>query len=249
MIEALRVPKACRRTAVTARRTALQMIHHTIVIAPEELRDALRRMTRMRLIRTLAAWRPDLTDYRNTLSAYRIALKSLARRDLELDDRIAVIVDELAPELVAREGIGHGSTAQLLLTAGDNPERLGSEASFAALCGLSPSPASSRKTSRHRLYRGGHRQANAALHRVAVPRMRSHLPTIDYVRRRAAEGKSTREIRRCLKRYIAREIVRHLRPRGLTDGEPRAVLESAPAGGAENRVARAGQPTITSIPG
>lgn len=141
MIEALRVLKACRKTAVAARRVALQMIHNTIICAPEELRDALRRMTRMQLVRTLAAWRPDLTDYRNTLSAYRIALKSLARRYLELhdeiadlDDMITAIVDELAPDLVARNSIGHGSAAQLLLlTAGDNPDRLGSEASFAAL--------------------------------------------------------------------------------------------------------------------
>lgn len=140
MIEALRVLKACRKTAVAARRVALQMIHNTIICAPEELRDALRRMTRMQLVRTLAAWRPDLTDYRNTPSAYRIALKSLARRYLELhdeiadlDDMITAIVDELAPDLVARNSIGHGSAAQLLLTAGDNPDRLGSEASFAAL--------------------------------------------------------------------------------------------------------------------
>lgn len=147
MIEALRVLKACRKTAVTARRVALQMIQNTIVCAPDDLRDTLRRMTRMQLVRTLAAWRPDLTDYRNSLSAYRIALKSLARRYLQLhdeiadlDDMIAAIVDELAPELVARNSIGHGSAAQLLLTAGDNPKRLRSEASFAALVASARSP-------------------------------------------------------------------------------------------------------------
>lgn len=105
MIEALRVLKACRKTAVTARRVALQMIQNTIVCAPDVLRDTLRRMTRMQLVRTLAAWRPDLTDYRNSHSAYRIALKSLARRYLELhdeiadlDDMIVAIVNELAPD-------------------------------------------------------------------------------------------------------------------------------------------------------
>ena len=127
MIESLRVLKACRKTAVAARRVALQMIHNTIVCAPDELRETLRKMTRMQLIRTLAAWRPDLTDYRNVASAYRITLKSLGRRYLELHDEIAdldamiaAIVDELAPALVARNSIGHGSAAQLLLTAGDN---------------------------------------------------------------------------------------------------------------------------------
>jgi hypothetical protein len=128
-------------------------------------------MTRMQLVRTLAAWRPDLTDFRNVASAYRITLKSLGRRYLELHDEIAdldvmigAIVDELAPDLVARNSIGHGAAAQLLLTAGDNSERLQSEASFAALCGVSPIPASSGKTIRHRLNRGGDRAANSALH-------------------------------------------------------------------------------------
>lgn len=220
MIEALRVLKACRKTAVTARRVALQMIQNTIVCAPDDLRDTLRRMTRMQLVRTLAAWRPDLTDYRNSLSAYRIALKSLARRYLELhdeiadlDDMIAAIVDELAPELVARNSIGHGSAAQLLLTAGDNPKRLRSEASFAALCGVSPIPASSGKTTRHRLNRGGDRAANSALHIVAIGRLRTDERTQAYVARRIAEGHSKLEAIRCLKRYIAREVFTLLRTR------------------------------------
>ena len=162
MIESLRVLMACRKTAVSARRVALQMIHNTIVCAPDTLRDQLRSLTRMQLVRTLAAWRPDLTAYRDLDSAYRIGLKSLARRYLELHDEIAdldvmiaAIVDELAPNLVARNSIGHVGAAQLLLTAGDNPERLRSEASFASLCGVSPVPASSGKTVRHRLNRGG----------------------------------------------------------------------------------------------
>src|SRR3954451_4594303 len=115
----------------------------------------------MQLVRTLAAWRPDLTGYRDVEAAYRISLRSLARRHLELHDEIAdldamigAIVDELAPELVARNSMGQNGAAQLLLTAGDNPERLRSEAGFAALCGVSPIPASSGKTARHRLNRG-----------------------------------------------------------------------------------------------
>ena len=152
-IESPRVLKACRKTAVAARRVALRMIHNTIVCAPDDLRDQLRKLTRMGLVRTPAAWRPDMADYRSVASAYRITLRSLARRYLELHDEIAdldamiaALVDELAPALVARNSIGHESAAQLLLTAGDNPERLHAEASFAALCGVSPVPASSGKT-------------------------------------------------------------------------------------------------------
>ena len=213
MIESLRVLKACRKTAVAARRVALQMIHNTIVCAPDELREALRKMTRMQLIRTLAAWRPDLTDYRNVVSAYRITLKSLGRRYLERHDEIAdldamitAIVDELAPALVAQNSIGHGSAAQLLLTAGDNTERLQSEASFAALCGVSPVPASSGRTTRHRLNRGGDRAANSALHIIAIGRLRTDPRTKAYVAKRIAEGHSKLEAIRCLKRYIAREV-------------------------------------------
>ena len=213
MIESLRVLKACRKTAVAARRVALQMIQNTIVCAPDELRELLRKMTRMQLIRTLAAWRPDLADYRNVTSAYRITLKSLGRRYLELHDEIAdldtmivAIVDELAPNLVARNSIGHESAAQLLLTAGDNVQRLRSEASFAALCGVSPVPASSGKTTRHRLSRGGDRAANSALHIIAIGRLRTDPRTQAYVAKRITEGHSKLEAIRCVKRYIAREV-------------------------------------------
>jgi len=213
MIEALRVLTACRKTAVTARRIALQMMQNTVVCAPDALRDQLRRMTRMQLVRTLAAWRPDLTAYREVESAYRISLKSLARRYLELHDEIgdldamiAAIVDELAPNLIARNSIGHSGAAQLLLTAGGNPDRMRSEASFAALCGVSPVPASSGKTIRHRLNRGGDRAANSALHIIAIGRLRTDSKTREYVARRVAEGHSKLDAIRALKRYLAREV-------------------------------------------
>ena len=213
MVESLRVLKACRKTAVAARRVALQMIHNTIVCAPEALRDQLRSLTRMQLVRTLAAWRPDLGAYRDVDGAYRIGLKSLARRYLELHDEIAdldamitPIVDELAPDLIARGCIGYTCAAQLLLTVGDNPERLKSEASFAALCGVSPVPASSGKTVRHRLNRGGDRAANSALHIIAICRLRTDPRTRDYVARRIAAGHSKLDAIRALKRYIAREV-------------------------------------------
>lgn len=213
MVESLRVLKACRKTAVNARRIALQMIQNTIIAALDGLRDQLRGMTRMQLIRTLAAWRPDLTACRDIEAAYRICLKSLARRYLELHDEIAdldmmifTIVNDLAPELIAQNSIGHNSAAQLLLTAGDNPERLKSEASFAALCGVSPVPASSGKTVRHRINRGGDRAANSALHIIAIGRLRTDDRTKAYVARRVAEGLSKLEAIRLVKRYIAREV-------------------------------------------
>jgi transposase len=213
MVESLRILTACRKTAVAARRVALQMIHNTIVCAPDGLRDILRSMTRMQLVRTLRAWRPDLTAFRDVEAAYRIGLKSLARRYLELHDEIAdldamirAIVEELAPNLVARNSIGHIGAAQLLLTAGDNPERLRSEASFAALCGVSPVPASSGKTIRHRLNRGGDRAANSALHIIAIGRLRTDPKTKAYVAKRIAEGHSKLDAIRALKRYLAREV-------------------------------------------
>jgi transposase len=228
MIESLRVLKACRKTAVAARRVALQMIHNTIVCAPDELREALRSLTRMQLIRTLAAWRPDLSEYRNVVSAYRITLKSLGRRYLELHDEITdldamigAIVEELAPTLVARNSIGHESAAQLLLTAGDNSERLHSEASFAALCGVSPVPASSGKVTRHRLNRGGDRAANSALHIIAIGRLRTDPRTKAYVARRIAQGHSKLEAIRCLKRYIAREVFTLISQRKREIGQAR----------------------------
>jgi transposase len=131
---------------------------------------------------------PNLTAYRDLDSAYRIALKSLARR------------------FVARNSIGHIGAAQLLLTAGDNPERLRSEASFASLCEVSPVPASSGKIIRNRLNRGGDRAANSALHIIAIGRLRTDQRTKDYVARRLAEGHSKLDAIRALKRYLAREV-------------------------------------------
>ena len=168
------------KTAISARRVALQIIHSNIISAPDELREQLRNMTRMQLIRTTGSRRPDASEYRNVTNVYRISLKSLARRYLELHDEIAdldvmiaAIVDELAPELIKRNAIGYESASQLLITAGDNPQRLRSESGFAALCGVSPVPVSSGKTNRYRLNRGGDRAANSALHIIAIGRLRT----------------------------------------------------------------------------
>jgi transposase len=212
-VESLRVLRVTRQTAVRARRTALQLLRMSIVAAPEELRDQVRNLTRMRLIRTCAAWRPDITNAADPVAATRLALKSLARRILELGEEIATLdkligplVTALAPQLLARVGIGIQIAGQLLVTAGDNPDRLRSEASFAMLCGVAPLPASSGKTRRHRLNRGGDRQANSALHLAVISRIRVEEKTQAYVAKKTAEGHTNREIIRCLKRYLAREV-------------------------------------------
>jgi len=177
----------------------------TIAAAPEELRDQVRNLTRMQLIRTCAAWRPELTNAADPVAATRIALKSLARRILELGDEIAALdeligplVRALAPQLLERVGIGIEIAGQLLVTAGDNHDRLGSEAGFAMLCGVAPLPASSGMSRRHRLNRGGDRQANSALHLAIISRLRIDPRTKAYAARKTAEGHSKLEIIRWL---------------------------------------------------
>jgi transposase len=217
-VESLRVLRLTRSTAVKSRRAAIQLLRNHIVSAPEELRDQVRNLTRMQLIRTCAAWRPEATGFRDPVVATRIALRSLARRILELNDEIAdlddlikPLVQELAPTLLQARGIGVEVAGQLLVTAGDNPDRLRNEASFAMLCGAAPLPASSGKTQRHRLNRGGDRAANSALHLAILVRIRTDQRTQAYVARRTADGLSKLEIIRCLKRYLAREVFALLR--------------------------------------
>jgi transposase len=151
-------------------------------------------------------------------------LRCLAERYRALDAEIKLLDSELdrlvaqaAPDLVARFGVGPDSAGALLVAAGDNPDRLRSEAAFSMLCGASPLEASSGKTRRHRLNRGGDRQANAALYRVVVVRLRWHQPTKDYMTRRLTQGKSKAEIIRCLKRYLAREVFAVLKQTGQID--------------------------------
>lgn len=212
-VEALRVLRTTRKTAVKCKRAALQQLHNTIVAAPDIVRERLRDQTRMQMLRSLAASRPDRLAFRDPTVATRIALRSLARRALEmlgeiddLDHLIDQLVSELAPSLLDLSGVGVETAGAFLVAAGDNPERLSSEASFAMMCGACPIPASSGKTSRHRLNRGGNRQANSALHMVVLSRIRIDERTQIYVKRRVAEGLSKREVIRCLKRYVAREI-------------------------------------------
>ena len=177
-VEALRVLRTTRKTAVKCRRATLQQLHNTIVAAPEEVRDQVRNLTRMRRLRTCAAWRPDTVGYRDPAVATKLALKYLARRIFDLNDEIAELdrfigplVEELAPNLLQLEGVGTEIAGELVVAAGENPDRLRCEASFAMMCGACPIPASSGKTQRHRLNRGSNRQANSALHLVVICQM------------------------------------------------------------------------------
>jgi transposase len=153
------------------------------------------------------------------LAPTRVALRELGRRaqflDAQLDrldELIGPLVTARAPGLLARHGVGPDTAAMLLVAAGDHPERLRSESSWAHLCGVAPIPASSGKTAgRYRLNRGGDRQANSALWRIVIVRMSSHPATRAYADRRSEEGLSKKEILRCLKRYVAREVYRQLR--------------------------------------
>lgn len=206
-VESIRFLLVARRSAVKARTAALVQIKSLLVTAPEELRQRFRGVREASFITTLARSRGTTND------PITVALRSIARRHQrlaeeikELDNALAPLVTATNPALAATKGIGTITAAQLLVTAGDNPERLTGEAAFAALCGASPIPASSGKTNRHRLNRGGDRQANAALHRIIVVRMSYEQRTRDYVAKRRAEGRSTKDIIRCLKRALAREV-------------------------------------------
>ncbi len=221
-VEMIRHLKIARDTAVKARTQAMQTLKAIIVCSPDALREQLDQVSgKMTLLRRLAALRPG--PLTSTLASAKASLRSIARRWLLLDAEIKqhdahleTLTAARAPELLEAHGMASGTAAEMLLLVGDNPERIHSEAAFAKLCGACPIPASSGKTIRHRLNRGGNRQANAALYRVVIIRMRGHQPTLDYVRRRAAEGKPKSEIIRCLKRYVAREIFGYLcrkRPR------------------------------------
>jgi transposase len=186
------------------------------VTAPDELLDRLRGLSTKHLVSVAARFRLR-DDPRDVPSATKFALRSVAHRYealsaeiSELDAHLDRLVAQAAPELISLPGIGTENAATLLIVAGDNPQRLGREASFASLCGAAPIEASSGKVVRHRLNRGGNREANRALYMICLARMRRDLRTQEYVARRTAEGKSKREIIRCLKRYVAREVYRVL---------------------------------------
>lgn len=216
VVESLRLLKVARRSAMKHRTTVANQIHSIIATAPEPLRTKLKNLTLTRIVDKTSKYRPaNLTD---PSQAAKLALRSLATRHQYLTGEIRdldIHIEELVgiaapPEMLNQCGIGPQTAADLLIAAGSNPDRLKSEASFAALCGTSPVDASSGRNEHHRLNRGGDRQANAALYRIIIVRLRYHQPTKDYMRRRLNQGLTKKEIIRCLKRYAARDIARLL---------------------------------------
>ena len=215
-VEMIRALRAARRSAMKARTQAANQLQGLRLTAPEQLLKRLRGLSTKELVSVAARFR--LGDGPSDVpSATKFALRSVARRHealseeiAELDAHLDRLVAQAAPELVSLAGIGTDNAATLLIVAGDNPKRLKSEASFASLCGVAPIEASSGKVVRHRLNLGGNREANRALYMICLARMRRDLRTQQYVSRRTQEGKSKREIIRCLKRYVAREAYRVL---------------------------------------
>jgi transposase len=227
-VEMLRMFKLARSSAVKARTQAINQLKAVIVGADPALREPMAAMTNTALIRYCAAL-PD-TAPRDVATATTYTLRRLAHRiqtltaeARELQRQITSLIKTFAPNLLQRHGVGPDCAAALLITAGDNPDRLASEASFAALCGVSPIETSSGKTRRHRLNRGGDRRANAALHRIAISRLRTDKRTRDYLDRRTTQGLTRREATRCVKRYIARELYHLIRQLNITDPGPRAA--------------------------
>jgi transposase len=212
----LRALHIARRSAVKHRTAVINQLKAMLVSTPDAVREKYRGLTTLRLIEAIARCRPEAQPDPWAQSVL-IAAKMLAQRVqfLEvqaeaLQAQIEVFVADANPGLRAAYGVGADTAAQLLITAGANPHRLHSEAAFAALCGVAPVPASSGKTNRHRLSRGGDRAANNALFRIALVRMSHHQPTKDYVQRQIALGHTRMEILRKLKRAIAREVFKLL---------------------------------------
>ena len=213
IIEAIRVLRTARRGASKARTAAINQLKALLITAPAPVREALEDLSASVLITTCARLRPDQTLLADPVHASKAALQAIAHRiqllEAELtlaDQRLATLVGRAAPRLLQLLAIGNDHAGQLLVTAGQHPERLRGEAAFAHLCGVAPIPASSGKTRRHRLHRGGDRDANKALHLAVVVRMRFCPRTRAYVERRTKEGLSKPEIIRCVKRYLAREV-------------------------------------------
>jgi transposase len=210
-VEMLRLFKLAKSSAIKSRTQTINQLKSVLIGADPGLRDEFAALSTNALVRRCASLTvPATTDLdsatRYTLRLLAQRVQALSAEITELDGKLAHTVHRHAPQLLQPVGIGPDCAAELLIAAGDNPDRMAHEASFAALCGTSPVEASSGKTSRRRLNRGGNRHANSALYMIVVTRLRWCPRTRAYVQRRTAEGRSKREIIRCLKRYVAREV-------------------------------------------
>ena len=216
-VEQIRVLMIARRSARMQRNQTLNQLRQIVICAPEEIRVRFKDRYKTGLVSEAAAMRPRKGSDPIVFTTNTV-IRGLARRIRDLNDEMRSIDDALteligatAPSLLECHGVGVVTAATLLVTAGDNPDRLHTERSWAHLCGVAPVPAGSGKTTgRVRLSHGGNRHANAALYQIVLTRMSSDPDTRNYVRRRRAEGLSTREIMRCLKRYVARQTFKHL---------------------------------------
>ena len=215
-MEQMRVLLIARRSARHQRIQTLNQLRQLVFTAPEPIRIRFKDRYQTGLVNEAAAMRPrpgaDPVAFTTNLVIRNLArrVKALTTEMRAIDQTLITLIGDAAPSLLELHGLGPDTAASLLVTAGDNPERLRSERSWAALCGVTPIPASSGKTTRYRLNRGGDRNANAALHRIVLTRMSSHAETRRYVTRRRTEGLTTAEIMRCLKRYVARQTFKHL---------------------------------------
>ena len=216
-VEQMRVLMIARRSARMQRNQTLNQLRQVVICGPDEVRARFKDRYKTGLVSEAARMRPRKGSDPITFTT-NMVIRGLARRIKDLNDEIGSIddalkelVDTTAPSLLECYGVGTVTAATLLVTAGDNPDRLDSERSWAHLCGVTPIPTGTGKTSgRVRLNHGGDRHANAALYQIVLTRMSSNPETRNYVRRRRAEGLSTREIMRCLKRYVARQTFKHL---------------------------------------
>jgi len=210
-VEMIRALRVARRSAVKARTQAANQIHALVSTAPDGLRAELRRLPTKALVERASRFR--VAGLSTPAEATKLALAELARRHIALTSEIErlechlkTLVADVAPSLVAHYGISTDTAGALLVAAGDNPQRLGSDRAFAALCGVSPVECSSGQLQRHRVNRGGNREANSALWRIVLVRMAGDPRTREYVDKKRREGRSTKEAIRCLKRYVAREV-------------------------------------------
>ncbi|MEV0537638.1 IS110 family transposase [Kitasatospora sp. NPDC050463] len=212
----LRVLRLAKESAVKARTQAMNQLKAVLLVVEPDLRELLTGLTNPALVATCVALDDDRGEAVFTMRLLARRIQNLDQEIKEVTRRMTAAVRSSRSQLLELVGVGPDSAAVLLTAAGDNPDRLTDEASFAALWGVSPVERSSGKTQRRRLNRGGHRQANAALYRIVQSRLRWDERTQAYLQRRTAEGMSRREIIRCLKRYVARELYRHIRPSAST---------------------------------